>query len=214
VGLGVGRVGAEADERQGRAAAEKWKKDILSGHYKTWSDEQLASFNRTLTMQRDNPAFTATLFTGLGAEGTLSFWRELAHPYDGPGEGERAKLLAKVQDNLGMSLANLSYEDSPAVDQWKKDLIAAGPKQLPGDLLNGPTGFQVMSSLMGKGRFEDKFLNDYGSALVKHDAGHALLDPPAVSQRLHEHQPAPTGLVLTGGTDLGPARACVAHLKP
>jgi hypothetical protein len=167
-GAGAGSL-KEADLRQGREQAEKWKRDILSGDYKKWSDDELEAFNRSLTLHRDNPGFTEAFFAGIGADQTLMMWRELAHPYDGPAEGDRAKLLAKLQDNLSMSLANASYGNSPAVEQWKKDLIAAGPRQLPGDLPVGPTGFQVMSSLMQKGRFESEFLNDYGTALVTHE---------------------------------------------
>jgi hypothetical protein len=167
-GTGAGSL-EEADMRQGQAQAEKWKKDILSGDYKQWSDAELEAFNRSLVLHRDNPGFTETFFTGIGADQTLMMWRELAHPYDGPAEGDRAKVLAKVQDNLSMSIANASHGDGPAVEQWKKDVIAAGPKQLPGDLPIGPTGFQVMSSLMQKGRFESEFLNDYGTALVTHE---------------------------------------------
>ncbi|MEU9581586.1 DUF6571 family protein [Streptomyces chilikensis] len=167
-GAGAGSL-KEADTRQGREQAAKWKKDILSGDYKKWSDDELEAFNRALTLHRDNPGFTEAFFTGIGAEQTLAMWRELAHPYSGAEEGDRAKLLARVQDNLSMSLANASYGDGPAVEQWKKDLIAAGPKQLPGDLPIGPTGFQVMSSLMQKGRFESEFLHDYGTALVTHE---------------------------------------------
>jgi hypothetical protein len=167
-GAGAGSL-EEADMRQGREQAEKWKKDVLSGDYKQWSDAELKAFNRSLTLHRDNPGFTDAFFTGIGADQTLTMWRELAHPYDGPAEGDRAKLLARLQDNLSMSLANASHGDGPAVEQWKKDLIAVGPRQLTGDLPSGPTGFQIMSSLMRKGRFESAFLNDYGTALVTHE---------------------------------------------
>ncbi|MGW0929325.1 hypothetical protein [Streptomyces sp. NPDC002644] len=166
-GAGAGSL-KEADMRQGQEQAEKWKKDLLSGEYKRWSDEQLEAFNRSLVLHRDNPGFTEAFFTGIGADQTLMMWREIADN-DGPENKDRPKLLAKLQDNLSMALANASYGDSPAVEQWKKDLIAAGPRQLAGDLPIGPTGFQVMSSLMQKGRFEDEFLHDYGTALITHE---------------------------------------------
>jgi hypothetical protein len=95
-------------------------------------------------------------------------WLEIASN-DGPANEDRPKLLAKIQDNLSMSLANASYGDSPAVEQWKKDLITAGPRYVLGDPPAVTTGFQVMSSLMQKGRYENEFLKDYGTALVSHE---------------------------------------------
>ncbi|MER5475456.1 DUF6571 family protein [Streptomyces sp. NPDC002734] len=166
-GAGAGSL-KEADMRQGREQAEKWKKDILSGDYKRWNDAELEAFNRSLVLHRDNPAFTETFFTGIGADQTLQMWLEIASN-DGPADEDRPKLLAKIQDNLSMSLANASYGDSPAVEQWKKDLITAGPRYVSGDPPAVTTGFQVMSSLMQKGRFESAFLHDYGTALVTHE---------------------------------------------
>ncbi|MFD3341656.1 hypothetical protein ACFWVW_21255 [Streptomyces anthocyanicus] len=69
-------------------------------------------------------------------------------------------MLADIQNNLSMALANASHGDSPAMEAWKKDVIAAGPKIFPVDpaMPMGPNGFQVMSSLMHKGKFDADFL--------------------------------------------------------
>ncbi|WP_166027639.1 hypothetical protein [Streptomyces chilikensis] len=177
---------AEADREQGAAEAEKWVKEIAAGNVGSWSEEKIARFNAMLEDQQDNPGFTEAFVTGLGAEGTLQFWRDLAAPSTGSHDGDTAKIMAKVQDNLSLSLANATHVDSPAMDAWKKDLIAAGDKSFP---LNtgpapmgmttggtGPTGFQIMSSLMHEGRFESKFLQDYGKALVTYER-EGVLDP-------------------------------------
>ncbi|MFD5450656.1 DUF6571 family protein [Streptomyces sp. NPDC127100] len=161
----------EADREQGEADAEYWEKEIAKGNVDEWSKEKLARFNGTLEDQRDNPGFTETFATGLGAQDTLQFWRDLAAPPGGAVEGDKAKLLAHVQDNLGMALANASHGDSPAMEAWKKDLIASGTKIFPVDpaMPMGPNGFQVMSSLMHKGKFDSDFLHDYGQAVVKYE---------------------------------------------
>jgi hypothetical protein len=161
----------EADREQGKADAEYWQKEIAKGHVNEWSKDKLARFNATLENQRDNPGFTETFATGLGADGTLQFWRDLAAPPGGAVEGDKAKLLADVQDNLSMSLANASHSDSPAMEAWKKDMIAAGTKVFPVDpsMPMGPNGFQVMSSLMHKGKFDSDFLHDYGQSMVKYE---------------------------------------------
>ncbi|PAZ17487.1 hypothetical protein CLM62_01780 [Streptomyces sp. SA15] len=161
----------DADRDQGKADADYWRKEVAKGNVDEWSEEKLARFNETLKNQRDNPGFTEAFATGLGADGTLQFWRDLAAPPGGAVEGDRAKLMGHVQDNLSMALANASHSDSPQMADWKKDVIASGTKIFPVDpaMPMGPNGFQVMSSLMGKGKFDDDFLHDYGDAVLKYE---------------------------------------------
>ncbi|MFE0057999.1 hypothetical protein [Streptomyces sp. NPDC059003] len=158
----------EADARQGKKEAEYWAKKIKEGDVSEWSDKELARFNESLRNQQDNEAFTTTFATRLGGEGTLRFWRDLADPPGADIEGDRAKVLAHVQDNLSMSLANATHVDTPAMDEWKRDVIAAGDKQFPlREGIQGPYGFQIASSLMKKGKFASGFLNDYGTNLIE-----------------------------------------------
>ncbi|MEW2066207.1 DUF6571 family protein [Streptomyces sp. NPDC007346] len=160
----------EADDQQGKADADYWAKKVKESDPGEWSDKDVERFNETLRNQRDNPGFAERFATTLGADGTLQFWRDLAAPPGGAVDGERAKVLAQVQDSLSMTLATASHSDSPAMETWKRDVIAAGDKPFPiQGLPMGPSGFQVMSSLMGKGRFDDEFLNDYGSALIEYE---------------------------------------------
>ncbi|MFF8915643.1 hypothetical protein ACF08M_20535 [Streptomyces sp. NPDC015032] len=162
----------EADDRQGKADADYWAKKARETNPGEWSDEDIARFNETLRYQRDNPGFSERFATTLGAEGTLQFWRDMAAPPGGAVEGDRAKALAEVQTNLSMTLATATHSDSPAMETWKREVIAAGDKPFPiQGLPMGPNGFQVMSSLMGKGRFDDEFLNDYGKGLLKYERG-------------------------------------------
>ncbi|KIF74799.1 hypothetical protein QR77_14055 [Streptomyces sp. 150FB] len=158
----------EADRRQGQEDAAKWSKKIAQGDVDKWSDKELAAFNETLENQHDNPAFTETLATTLGPDGTLQFWRDLSDPGQGrTPEGDRAKLLGQVQDNLSMSLANATHSRTPEMEAWKKGVIADGGKQFGHEgVLLKPFGFQIMSSLMGKGDFDTKFLDSYGNKLV------------------------------------------------
>ncbi|MFF9349937.1 hypothetical protein [Streptomyces sp. NPDC014734] len=157
----------DADREQGEADARYWQKEIAKGHVDRWSEEKLARFNETLKNQRDNPGFTENIALGLGPDGTLQFWRDLADPGRGhTPEGDRAKLLGDVQHNLSMSLANASHNHSPEMEAWKKDLIAAGSMQYGHDgVMAKPYGFQIMSNLMVKGKFDHAFLHDYGNAL-------------------------------------------------
>ncbi|MEU1485199.1 hypothetical protein [Streptomyces sp. NPDC005752] len=160
----------EADDRQGRADADYWAKKAQESNPGEWSDADVVRFNETLKNQRDNPGFSERFATTLGGEGTLQFWRDMAAPPGGAVEGDRAKTLAEVQDNLSMTLATATQSESPAMDTWKRDVIAAGDKPFPiQGLPMGPNGYQVMSSLMDKGKFDDEFLNDYGDSLLKYE---------------------------------------------
>lgn len=172
----------EADDRQGREDADYWVKKAQESDPGEWSDKDIARFNETLRNQRDNPGFSERFATSLGAEGTLQFWRDMAAPPGGAVEGERAKILAEVQDNLSMTLATATHSDSPGMEAWKRDVIAAGDKPFPiHGLPMGPNGYQVMSSLMGKGKFDADFLHDYGDSLLKYEREYP--GDPAVAWR-------------------------------
>ncbi|GHJ37589.1 hypothetical protein [Streptomyces sp. TS71-3] len=164
---------ADAEKQQGKQDAKYWTDRIKKGDVAKWSDADVARFNEVLKEQKDNPAFAEAFATGLGADGTLQFWRDLAAPPGGALDGERARILAHVQDNLSMTLASATHSHSPAMEQWKHDVIAAGDKTFPVDprMPAGPKGFQIMSSLMGKGTFDGKFLDDYGKSLLTYERG-------------------------------------------
>ncbi|MFH8794343.1 DUF6571 family protein [Streptomyces sp. NPDC017941] len=166
-----------AKDLQGRADADRWAKEVAKGGVDGWSDKKLKSFNDTLGRYQDTPAFGERLATRLGAEGTLRFWRDLAAPAGTMGVvgPDRAGILGAVQDSLSLTLAGATRVDSPEMDAWKKDMIEAGGKRLPAAPGPGgatpPFGFEVMTSLMQKGKFETKFLQDYGGKLLKHERG-------------------------------------------
>ncbi|MBO8193231.1 hypothetical protein ITI46_16370 [Streptomyces oryzae] len=162
-----------ADKRQGKVDAEYWAKRFKDGKVKVWEldDEELERFNTVLQNQRDNPGFTENFATKMGGQGTLQFWRDLADPGHGDTpEGARAKLLDHIQGNLSMSLANATRQDTPAMRSWENEVIAAGTKQFGHEGLGPlakPYGFQIMSSLMGKGKFDQGFLDRYGDAMYE-----------------------------------------------
>ncbi|WP_405660585.1 hypothetical protein [Streptomyces sp. RK9] len=180
-----------AKDLQGRADADRWAKEIAKGGVADWSEAKLKRFNDDLARYRDTPAFAARLATELGAEGTLRFWRDLAHPADtlGAVDRERAEILGGVQENLSLTLAAATRVDSPAMEAWKKDLIEAGGQRLPtapGAAAGAsPYGFDVMSSLMLKGKFDTKFLQDYGGALLEHEKELSPFEPRPPASRFN-----------------------------
>ena len=156
----------DADRQQGKADAEAWAKKIAKGNVANWSDAELARFNEVLKNQRDNSAFTVTLATMLKAKGTLSFWHDLAVTPTAV-SGDKAVLLSQIQDNLSMSLANATHSNKSEMETWKKDVISFGSQRFsPMSDPQGLYGFQLMSSLMRKGKYDAVFLQDYGKSMV------------------------------------------------
>lgn len=168
----------DADRQQGIEDADELAR--LAAKRDKMTDAELKHFNKIVGYQRDNPAFAERFATKLGPEGTLQFWRSLADPGHGDTpEGDRAKILATVQDNLGITLATASHVDSPAMKEWKDGIIAAGDDRIkhPG-IMSAPYGYQVMSSLMTKGKWDSDFLNSYGEKLVDFERSNSKTGGP------------------------------------
>lgn len=168
----------DADRQQGIEDADELAR--LAAKRDKMTDAELKHFNEIAKYQRDNPAFAERFATKMGPEGTLQFWRSLADPGHGDTPtGDRAKILATVQDNLGITLATASHVDSRDMREWKDGIIAAGDDRIkhPG-IMSAPYGYQVMSSLMTKGKWDTDFLNTYGEKLVDFERSNSKLGGP------------------------------------
>ncbi|MFI1940570.1 hypothetical protein ACH44C_25890 [Streptomyces purpureus] len=163
----------DADRQQGIEDADAMLRLAAKGDAMT--DAELERFNRVAGYHRDNPAFAERFATKLGPEGTLTFWRSLADPGQGrtpEPDSQRAKLLAKVQDNLGITLANATRVDTPAMQEWKDRMIALGDDQIKhpkGTSPTAPLGYQILGPLMTEGKWDSDFLNKYGTSLIEHE---------------------------------------------
>lgn len=159
----------DADRQQGIEDADAMVKLAAKGDEMT--DAELRRFNEISKYHRDNPAFGERFATKMGPEGTLEFWRSLADPGTGrtpePG-GDRAKLLAKVQDNLGVTLANATRSDTPEMRAWKDRMIELGddPVKARTGIPSAPYGFQVLGPLLTEGKWDSAFLNKYGEKML------------------------------------------------
>ncbi|MFJ6633846.1 hypothetical protein ACIQMR_21030 [Streptomyces sp. NPDC091376] len=160
----------DADRQQGIEDADAMMRLASKGDALT--DAELKRFNQVAGYHRDNPAFAERFTTKLGPEGTLTFWRSLADPGRGhtpDPDSDRAKLLAKVQDNLGITLANATRVDTPAMQEWKDRMIALGDDQIkhPNGMPSAPYGFQVLGPLMTEGKWDTEFLSKYGKSVIE-----------------------------------------------
>ncbi|MEO3976233.1 DUF6571 family protein [Streptomyces sp. CAU 1734] len=161
----------DADRQQGIADADAMV--LLAAKRDALTDAELRRFHEIAGRHSDNPAFAERFATGLGARGTLEFWRSLADPGGGrTPDGDRAKLLATVQDRLGTTLADASRVDTPAMREWKQEMIALGDDRVrhPG-VMSAPYGFQVLSPLLTRGKWDSSFLSAYGERLLEFERG-------------------------------------------
>ncbi|MYY07434.1 hypothetical protein GT204_00640 [Streptomyces sp. SID4919] len=133
-------------------------------------DLSVAEFDRLvagLKRYADDPLFSARFAGELGAKGTLEFWSGVNDPGLAGYQltQERRDRFDDLQKHLGLTLAHATQSDSQAMNDWKREMTALGGKPV------GPhgshVGFQVMSSLMRWGDYNDRFLTRYGRALVK-----------------------------------------------
>ena len=163
----------DADMQQGRADAEAWARKIATSNVENWSEADLKRFNETLKNQRDNPEFAETLASTLGARDTLNFWHHLLTTPSAVSDA-REEVMPQIQDNLSMTLALASKGHTPGMEDWKSDIVSLGSHRFSNasDPV-GEYGFQLMSSLMKKGKYDTTFLDHYGNSLIKFERGYS-----------------------------------------
>ncbi|MGC5361920.1 hypothetical protein ACPXCE_09565 [Streptomyces sp. DT24] len=156
-------------DRDSAAAALKAAADMAELARKKGDDmtpEEFDMFNRTLSTYKNDPLFQEKFATTLGPRGTLDFWADLTDVSDG-GDLVRSRRdqLAEFQKNFSLTLAGATQSDSPAMRAWEDDMVKLGGEQIK---TRGTSvyGFQLMSNFMRVGDYDDRFLNDYGNALV------------------------------------------------
>ncbi|MFE9824184.1 hypothetical protein ACFYSH_18935 [Streptomyces sp. NPDC005791] len=134
----------------------------------------LAKMNDRLKRYGQDPLFSERFALAAEAKGTLQFWAEVTDQYAGV-KGAQMNELQELQKNLSLTLASATYSDSAPMKEWKQDLINEGNTSFRPDAsnplkgANGALGFQVISSLMGQGKYDSEFLDQYGKKLLKSD---------------------------------------------
>ncbi|MFE3380744.1 hypothetical protein [Streptomyces anulatus] len=138
------------------------------------TDSDLAKLNDHLKKFGQDPLFAEQFALAAGPKETLQFWAEVTDRYAGV-KGSQLNELQDLQENLSLTLAAATYSDSAPMKEWKRDLISEGNTNFradPANSLKGPIGaigFQVISSLMGQGKYDSEFLGEYGRKILKSD---------------------------------------------
>lgn len=169
--------GASYKDRDAAADAIKTAEDMAKIVKKDPQDRtaaDLAKMNDRLKQYSQDPLFSERFALAAGPKETLQFWAEVTDRYAGV-KGSQLDDLQDLQKNLSLTLASATYSDSAPMKEWKQDLINEGNTNFradPASPLKGPVGaigFQVISSLMGHGKYDSEFLDEYGKRILKSD---------------------------------------------
>ncbi|MFJ6842118.1 hypothetical protein ACIQRE_05520 [Streptomyces griseoluteus] len=136
------------------------------------SPSELAHADHLLKEHVGDKLFAEKVATGMGGKGTMTYWSAIVDSHQGNMPKKELATLKDLQKNLGLTLAEATHSNSAGMQQWKKDVIALGDQQFISDRTKdttGPFGFQITSSLMRHGEFDQKFLNDYGDKLIDYE---------------------------------------------
>ncbi|AVZ75071.1 hypothetical protein SLUN_25670 [Streptomyces lunaelactis] len=178
-GFAGGKSYKDRDQAAKSMADAKDAADIYAKGTKATNTE-LARLNGYLKNNRNDPLFAESFAKSVGAEKGLSLYAALAndqqfyvHPRSRQGlsdeQKERMKLLGALETELGNTFATATQSDSQGMDTWKKEMIAAGGKDVGTPSQHPVYGFQVMSNLMRHGTYEQDFLTDYGRELIAYE---------------------------------------------
>ncbi|MDT0402325.1 hypothetical protein [Streptomyces edwardsiae] len=154
------QAGRTQDAQDAKAAA----KIVAKGD--DASPEEIARLNQYFEDNRGDRHFAERFALEVGVKGNLDYWADMGDSSDGSRLGlDHPKEIKELQQNWSLTLAAATHSDSPEMTRWKSDMVKAGD-----DIIQtrgtSPHGFQVMSNLMRHGVYDNKFLQDFGTAVV------------------------------------------------
>lgn len=151
-----GKADASADAGRAARLARKGEHMSLS---------EINELNSLMKEHSKDPAFSGKFASSMGGQGTIDFWARMRPDAVNPND-PRDKALEQMRGNLGRTLATATDSGAPGMDKWKREVLAAGDQRQGGDSNTNPYGFQVMSDLMGEGKWDSGFLGDYGKEVL------------------------------------------------
>ncbi|KUM82720.1 MULTISPECIES: DUF6571 family protein [Streptomyces] len=141
------------------------------------SDAEITKLNLLLSANKNDPEFSREFAVKTGGENMLSKYNELMSPPAGTTlSKEQLAQLKQLKANLGTTIGTATTSDDhrkggpdPEITKFQNDLLKAGQRDFnanPTESPYGLSGYQLTSSLMGEGKWDKDFLQDYGDALI------------------------------------------------
>jgi hypothetical protein len=147
------------------ASADAGRASQLAHKGENMSLAEINELNSLMKEHGKDPAFSAKFATSMGGQGTIDFWQRMRPDAVNPND-PRDRALEQMRGNLGRTLATATDSGDPGMAQWQREVLAAGGKRQGGDSNTHPYGFQVMSDLMGEGKWDSGFLGEYGKGVL------------------------------------------------
>ena len=168
---GFANVSYHDRDSAARALREAERLADLAKNPADLSPEEFDELNRGMGAFHYDPLFSERFAVKLGPEGALKLWATIN---DGSLSRElieqRGAEYGDMQQNLGLTLASATQSDSPAMRTWERGMVDLGGKDIQTSSgLPYTKGFVLMSSLMKRGDYDDRFLNDYGDKLIEYE---------------------------------------------
>lgn len=167
---GFNKSGYSSDNQVAKAEQDaKRAADLMKGNA---SPTELDELNKLLSKHAHDPVFAENFAKTRGADGTLKAYMAMMNPPPGTPQSQKA-VLKKIQKNLGTTLGTATRVDSAAMDKFQRNLMAARENEYrsSGGAAGAHTynGFQLTSSLTANGDWDNKFMDQFGTELIKHE---------------------------------------------
>jgi hypothetical protein len=131
---------------------------------------ELDQLDNLLAAHKGDPEFAARFAQKAGAENTLDQYNKILDPPGGTQlSKEQLQRIKSLQKNLGSTLGLATTVHSPEMDKFKQDLLKAADRDYnanPTETPYGLSGYQLTSSLMSQGDWDDDLLDTYGEHLI------------------------------------------------
>jgi uncharacterized protein DUF6571 len=184
--MGFNKSGYSSDDEARKAQKDADQAAELIDKDGRLSGTELDQLDKLLAEHKGDPDFAARFAQKAGAENTLDKYNEIINPPQGTQlSDDQRKRIQSLQKNLGSTLGTATTVHSSEMDKFEQDLLTASDRDYnanPTETPYGFSGYQLTSSLMSQGDWDDNLLQDYGEKLISKEQqlGGAGQNPDAV----------------------------------
>ncbi|EST32327.1 hypothetical protein N566_20115 [Streptomycetaceae bacterium MP113-05] len=182
---GFNKSGYSSDDQAREAQEEADQAAKLIDKDGRLTETELNQLDSFLAEHKGDPHFAARFAQKAGAEDTLDRYNQIINPPQGTRLTDaQLKRIQSLQGNLGSTLGTATTVNDSAMYKFEQDLLAATDRNFnanPTESPYGLSGYQLTSSLMSQGDWDDNLLQDYGEKLIaKEQLSAGFQNPDAI----------------------------------
>jgi hypothetical protein len=168
--MGFNQSGYSSDDEARKAQKDADQAAKLIDKEGRLTPTELDQLDKLLAAHKGDPEFAARFAQKAGAENTLEQYSKILDPPQGTQlSKEQMERIKSLQKNLGSTIGLATTTDEPGMDKFETDLLEAANRNYnanPTETPYGLSGYQLTSSLMSQGDWDDNLLNTYGENLI------------------------------------------------